>query len=193
MSRSDTERLRDILECIEVIDRVEATVRRYPGDPDVAKEALDAVQRRVFTIGEAVKALSRGLRQRHPDVPWSDIARMRDLIGHHDYKLDPRRVPDVPDARRRPHPQALGLDATAEPTLADRVQAGPGNHFDGKESQTSRGLLWHLPQTRKTLLRLHRTHQPAIRTVKAYRSSAPGLPDRELFRPPAEHTQRCGS
>ena len=92
MSRSDTERLRDILECIEAIDRAEATVRRYPGDPDVATVAMDAVQRRVFTIGEAVKALSRGLRQRHPDVPWSDIARMRDLIGHHYYKLDPQIV-----------------------------------------------------------------------------------------------------
>ena len=54
--------------------------------------ALDAVQRRVFTIGEAVKALSQDLRQRHPDVPWSDMARMRDLIGHHYYKLDPQIV-----------------------------------------------------------------------------------------------------
>ena len=50
------------------------------------------IQQRVFTIGEAVKAASRGLRQRHPDVPWSDIARMRDLIGHHYYKLDPQIV-----------------------------------------------------------------------------------------------------
>src|SRR5450759_3467669 len=49
VSRSDTERLRDILECIEGIDRAEATVRRYPGDPDVATVAMDAVQRRVFT------------------------------------------------------------------------------------------------------------------------------------------------
>jgi uncharacterized protein with HEPN domain len=49
---------------------------------------LDAVQHRVFTIGEAVKALSPDLRQRHPGVPWSDIARMRDLIGHHYYKRD---------------------------------------------------------------------------------------------------------
>jgi uncharacterized protein with HEPN domain len=24
----------------------------------------------------------------HPGVPWSDIARMRDVIGHHYYKLD---------------------------------------------------------------------------------------------------------
>ena len=67
-------------------------MRRYPGDPDVAKVALDAVQRRVFTIGEAVNALSQDVRQRHPDVPWSDMARMRDLIGHHYYKLDPQIV-----------------------------------------------------------------------------------------------------
>jgi hypothetical protein len=41
------ERIRDILESIEAIDRAEATVRRYSGDPDVAEVALDAVQRRV--------------------------------------------------------------------------------------------------------------------------------------------------
>ena len=75
MSRSDPERLRDIVECIEAIERAEVTVGRYPGDPDVAKMALDAVQSRVFTIGEAVKGLSLGLLQRYPDVPWSDMAR----------------------------------------------------------------------------------------------------------------------
>ena len=47
MSRTDMERIRDILESIEAIDRAEATVRRYSGDPDVAEVALDAVQRRV--------------------------------------------------------------------------------------------------------------------------------------------------
>jgi len=74
VSRSDPERLRDSLECIEAIDRAEVTVARYPGDPDVAKTALDAVQGRVFTIGEAVRGLSLGLGQRYPDVPWSDMA-----------------------------------------------------------------------------------------------------------------------
>jgi uncharacterized protein with HEPN domain len=78
VSRSDPERLRDILECIEAIDRAEATVARYPGDPDVARIGLDAVQSRIFTIGEAVKGLSLGLRHRYPDVPWSDMARMRE-------------------------------------------------------------------------------------------------------------------
>jgi uncharacterized protein with HEPN domain len=88
VSRTDDERLRDILESIAAIDRAEATVRRYPGDPDIEQVALDAVQHRVLTIGEAVKALSPELLERHPSVPWSDIARMRELIGHHYYKLD---------------------------------------------------------------------------------------------------------
>jgi hypothetical protein len=56
VSRSDLERLRDILECIEAIDRAEVTVARYPGDPDVARIGLDAVQSRVFTIGRPSRA-----------------------------------------------------------------------------------------------------------------------------------------
>lgn len=88
MSRSDLERILDILECIEAIRLAEATRDRYAHDADVAQVAADAVQRRVFTIGEAVKALSDETTSAHPEVPWSRIARMRDLIGHHYYKLD---------------------------------------------------------------------------------------------------------
>jgi Uncharacterized conserved protein len=92
VSRSDNERLRDILECIEAIDRAEATVRRYPGDPDVARVALDAVHYRVTMIGEAIESLSLDMREDHPAVPWSDMARMRDLFGHDYDKLDPQIV-----------------------------------------------------------------------------------------------------
>lgn len=28
----------------------------------------------------------------HPEVPWSNIARMRDLIGHHYYRRDPQVI-----------------------------------------------------------------------------------------------------
>ncbi|GHG46321.1 hypothetical protein GCM10011331_06280 [Flavimobilis marinus] len=35
-----------------------------------------------------MKALSDGLTAVHDDVPWRNIARMRDLIGHLHYKLD---------------------------------------------------------------------------------------------------------
>ena len=88
MTRTDAERLRDILVAVDAITRAEATASRHPHDRDVVDATLAAVQFHVFTIGEAVKALPRELTERRPDVPWSDIARMRDLIGHHYYKLD---------------------------------------------------------------------------------------------------------
>lgn len=34
-------------------------------------------------IGEAVKALSDDLRSANPDVPWKQIAGMRDVLIHH--------------------------------------------------------------------------------------------------------------
>ncbi|MCB2175188.1 MAG: DUF86 domain-containing protein [Actinomycetales bacterium] len=92
MSRTDAQRLRDILTAIEAIDRAEALAARHPGDADLADAVLAAAQFHVFTIGEAVKALSADLTGGHPEVPWSDIARMRDLIGHHYYKLDAQIV-----------------------------------------------------------------------------------------------------
>lgn len=90
MSRSDTDQVREILGCVEAIDRAEAAVLRYSGDSDVAQVAFDAVRHRVLGISEAVSALSMKMREDHPAVPWSVMARMGDLIGHHDENLDPR-------------------------------------------------------------------------------------------------------
>ena len=73
---------------IEAIDRAEVVAQRHDEDDDLPEVALAAIQFHVFTIGEAVKALPIELTNRRPDVPWSAIARMRDLIGHHYYKLD---------------------------------------------------------------------------------------------------------
>jgi uncharacterized protein with HEPN domain len=88
VSRSDIERARDILDCIEAIDRAETTVQRYPGDLDVGRVALDAVQHRILMIAQTVKSLSLDMREDHPAVPWSDMASMRDLFGHDYDKLD---------------------------------------------------------------------------------------------------------
>ncbi|GEA85835.1 MULTISPECIES: HepT-like ribonuclease domain-containing protein [Cellulomonas] len=88
MSRSSRHRLGDILLAIDAIDRADAAAQRHTDDDEVPGLALAAIQFHVFTIGEAVKALPADLRGQRPDAPWSDIARMRDLIGHHYYKLD---------------------------------------------------------------------------------------------------------
>jgi uncharacterized protein with HEPN domain len=34
-------------------------------------------------IGEATKSISKGLREKYPQIPWSDIAGMRDRLIHH--------------------------------------------------------------------------------------------------------------
>ena len=42
----------------------------------------DAVVRQLEIIGEATKRVSAELRSKHPDVPWSDMAGMRDVLIH---------------------------------------------------------------------------------------------------------------
>jgi uncharacterized protein with HEPN domain len=43
----------------------------------------DAVIRNLEVIGEAVKGLSDDLRLMHCDIPWKQIAGMRDVLIHH--------------------------------------------------------------------------------------------------------------
>jgi len=42
----------------------------------------DAVVRQLEIIGEATKRVSKELRSKHPDIPWSDMAGMRDVLLH---------------------------------------------------------------------------------------------------------------
>lgn len=48
----------------------------------------DAVIRKLEIIGEAVKNLSAGIRQRRPDIPWKQIAGMRDRLTHDYFGVD---------------------------------------------------------------------------------------------------------
>jgi uncharacterized protein with HEPN domain len=42
----------------------------------------DAVVRQLEVIGEATKRVSNELRLKNPDIPWSDMAGMRDVLIH---------------------------------------------------------------------------------------------------------------
>ncbi|MEK7404061.1 MAG: HepT-like ribonuclease domain-containing protein [Acidobacteriota bacterium] len=46
------------------------------------------VAHQLTIIGEAVAHLSSELRERYPDVPWTDIKGVRDIIVHHYFGID---------------------------------------------------------------------------------------------------------
>lgn len=76
MSRRDDERLADVLASAKAIrGHLE---RGGLGDGLV----FDAVRVRLIEIGEAVKDIDPELLASEPDIPWSDIAGMRDHLAH---------------------------------------------------------------------------------------------------------------
>lgn len=47
-----------------------------------------AVLYQVLIIGEATKRLSREFRDEHPEIPWDDMAGMRDVVAHEYDRID---------------------------------------------------------------------------------------------------------
>ncbi len=76
MSRSDRDRLLDILEATAAIA---GHLRRGPLTDGLV---FDAVRVRLIEIGEAVKDLDPDLLVHQPQIPWRQVAAMRDQLAH---------------------------------------------------------------------------------------------------------------
>ena len=86
MLRDPLDFLRDIEEsCIRITDYA-AGLSRDEVFSD--KMRFDGILHNFHVIGEAVKKLPNDLRKEHADIPWSEIAGMRDLIAHAYFALD---------------------------------------------------------------------------------------------------------
>lgn len=74
---------------LESIALIESYVEQFTKEKFLSsREKQDAVIRRLEIIGEAVKNLSFDLRQKCPNIPWREIAGMRDMLIHKYFGVD---------------------------------------------------------------------------------------------------------
>lgn len=83
--RDDREKLYDILEAIERIDRY-ATLgkERFEEDELVQVWFMQHLQ----IIGEAARTLSQKTRDVGPNIPWKQIIGMRNILAHTYFEVD---------------------------------------------------------------------------------------------------------
>jgi len=49
---------------------------------------IDAVLMNIAIIGESVKKIPEDVKEKYPDIPWKDIAGMRDKVIHDYFGVD---------------------------------------------------------------------------------------------------------
>ncbi len=83
--RNERERLLDILEAIERIEK-------YAEGGKDAFEADELIQtwvvHHITIIGEACRSLPNEFQAAHANVPWADIIGMRNILVHHYFGID---------------------------------------------------------------------------------------------------------
>ena len=83
--RDDRERLLDILEAIERIDRYAVRGREtFERDELIQNWTTHQLQ----IIGEAAARITPDLRENHPEVPWRQIIGMRNVLTHGYFDID---------------------------------------------------------------------------------------------------------
>ena len=86
MKRDYSLYIKDILDCIERIEE-------FIGDMNFDQFLQDdktssAVVRKLEIIGEATKNIPKSITQKYKEIPWKEMARMRDKIIHFYFGVD---------------------------------------------------------------------------------------------------------
>ena len=86
---------------------IEFYIVKHSREKFISRKMLqDAVIRKIEIIGEAVKNLPKEFKEEHPEIPWKDIASMRDKVIHGYFGVDLDLVfdiaqRDIPELRRK--------------------------------------------------------------------------------------------
>jgi len=96
--------LEHIQECIDLIENYSDGIAEAEFMKSVSLQ--DMIIRRIEIIGEAVKNLPDELKKEHPEIPWRDIAGLRDIVVHQYFGLDLELIwdvveKDIPDLKPR--------------------------------------------------------------------------------------------
>ena len=107
----DAATLLDIVQAAQLIIEFMQGIDRTAFERDL--KTRSAVLHQLMVIGEAVKRLSCELRGRHPEIPWTLIAGMRDRLIHRYDAVDEDEVwktatVDVPNLLLRVKPLVPG-------------------------------------------------------------------------------------
>lgn len=86
MSPSPLEFLQHIQQEMEYLEHTRSLISKeeFSQDPTYQR----AFSRSLEIIGEATKKLDKEFTSRHGDIPWSDMAKLRDKLIHHYFGID---------------------------------------------------------------------------------------------------------
>ncbi|HOF86481.1 MAG TPA: DUF86 domain-containing protein [Armatimonadota bacterium] len=83
--RDDRERLRDMLEALERIEKYTA-LGQHAFEQDELIQTW--IVHHLEIVGEAMRGLSAAFRERHPELPWSPVIGMRNVLIHGYFQID---------------------------------------------------------------------------------------------------------
>ena len=83
--RDDRERLLDIVEAIERIERYAGRGRNVFEDDELIQTWM---VHHIQIVGEAARKVSEDLRASHPEIPWPQIIAMRSVLVHEYFGID---------------------------------------------------------------------------------------------------------
>lgn len=96
--------LHDIWESISIIDDYKQELTEE--DFYINRQIQDAIIRRLEIIGEAAKNVGEEIRNKYPDVPWKQVAGMRDVLIHGYFGVKLKRIwevlkTDIPELKQK--------------------------------------------------------------------------------------------